>query len=64
MQSHDSHPFNANFTYEILVESYLQFTDEEKYAYCDVEGLGNLIMGVGENSVNYETDLNVFFTPF
>ena len=53
--------FSVNFTYETLVESYLQVTDEEKYAYCDVEALGNLMMGVGENTLNYETRLKVTF---
>ena len=45
----------------MIVESYLQLSDEDKFAYCNVEGLGNLIMGVGENTVNFETRLNVFF---
>ena len=43
------------------MESYFQFTDEEKYAYCNVEAMGNLIMGVGENGVDYHTRLNVLW---
>ena len=59
-----SHPFNINSTYETLVDSYLQLTVEEKYAYCDVVALGNLMMGVGEKAVNYNTRLNVFYFLF
>ena len=59
MKSNSSHPFNVNSTYDTIVESYFQFTDEEKYAYCDVEALGNLIMGVDAKAINYETRLNV-----
>jgi len=58
VQEMQSLPFSVNSTYEIIVDSYLQFTDEEKYAYCNVEALGNLIMGVGEKAVDYHTRLN------
>ena len=56
-----SHPFSLNSTYQTIVDSYLQLTVEEKYAYCDVVALGNLMMEVGEKTVNYDTRLNVFY---
>ena len=55
-----SHQFSINSTYQIVVDSYLQLTVEEKYAYCDVVALGNLLTGVGEKTVNYDTRLKVF----
>ena len=59
-----SQPFSINSTYQTVVDSYLQLTVEEKYAYCDVVALGNLMMGVDENVVNYDTRLNVFYFLF
>ena len=56
-----SHTFSVNSTYQVIVDSYLQLTIEEKYAYCDVVALGNLMMEVGEKTVNYDTRLNVFY---
>ena len=60
MQSNDSNPFTINSTYDnIIVDFYLNLTDEEKLAYCDVESLGNLIMDVGDQAMDYNSRLNV-----
>ena len=62
MQSNDSNPFTINSTYDnIIVDFYLNLTDEEKLAYCDVESLGNLIMDVGDQAMDYNSRLNVIW---
>ena len=57
----ESKVFSINSTYEnIVVNHYISLEDEEKYRYCDLEALGNLIIDEGNKATDYGKMLNVF----
>ena len=55
-----SNTFSLNFTYQnVIVDYYINLTEEEKHRYCDVEALGNLIMNTGDKAIDYGKRLQV-----
>ena len=55
-----SNTFSVNSTYQnVIVDYYINLTEEEKHRYCDVEGLGNLINNTGDKATDYGKILQV-----
>ena len=55
-----SNIFSDNSTYQnIIVDYYINLTEEEKHRYCDVRALGNLIMNKDDKAIDYGKRLQV-----